>query len=330
MARASGNPAPRQIGADTTLTAAASRRGLLGRWPALDLARPSNQHRFAYLLLLPAVIMIFLIIVYPLILSVDLSFQDVKFARIGGPRKDFTFANYQRLFTSAEFWRSCWVTLQLVVTVTAACFVIGMSTALLLNQTFRGRTLARLLLALPWAIPEVVAVVVWWWIFDSSFGVMNWFLVTGGLADQPIGWFSTPGSAFMVVSVVMIWKGYPFVSIMLLAGLQAIPEDFYQAAHVDGANAWNRFIHITLPCLSPVLGVTLVLVMLWIFRDFSIIYVLTQGGPVGATQTLAIMTYEQAFGFHKMGYGAALGVVTLILCAIASRFLVRRTAESIY
>ena len=329
MARASDQPAPAELGAGAVRTLAA-RRGVLRRWPALDLASPKNQHKLGYLLLLPAVVMIFLIIIYPLILSVDLSFQDVKIARIGAARKDLTFENYQRLFASAEFWRSCWVTLKLVVTVTAACFVIGMSTALLLNQAFRGRTLARLLVALPWAIPEVVAVVIWWWIFDSSFGVMNWLLVTSGLADRPIGWFSSPGSAFLVVSVVMIWKGYPFVSIMLLAGLQAIPEDLYQAARVDGANAWNRFIHITLPCLSPVLGVTLVLVMLWIFRDFSIIYVLTQGGPVGATQTLAIMTYEQAFGFYKMGYGAAIGVVTLILCAIASRFLVRRTAESIY
>jgi multiple sugar transport system permease protein len=329
VARASDQPAPAELGAGAVRTVAAG-RGVFGRWRALDLASPKNQHKLGYLLLLPAVIMIFLIIVYPLILSIDLSFQDVKIARIGAARKDFTLENYQSLFTSAEFWRSCWVTLQLIVTVTATCFVIGMGTALLLNQTFKGRTLARLLVALPWAIPEVVAVVIWWWIFDSSFGVMNWLLVTSGLVDRPVGWFSSPGSAFLVVSVVMIWKGYPFVSIMLLAGLQAIPEDFYQAARVDGANAWNRFLHITLPCLSPVLGVTLVLVMLWIFRDFSIIYVLTQGGPVGATRTLAIMTYEQAFGFYKMGYGAAIGVVTLVLCAIASRFLVRRTAESIY
>ncbi len=99
---------------------------------------------------------------------------------------------------------------------------------------------------------------------------------------------------------------------------------------MDGANAWQRFRHVTLPCLGPVLGVTMVLVMIWVFRDFSIIWVLTQGGPIGATETLGIMTYEQAFGFYKMGYGAALGVVTLVICAIAARFMVRRVSQPLY
>ena len=301
------------------------------RWLAdWDLASPRNQKKLAYLLLTPAVLLVFLIIIYPLLLSLDLSLQEVKIARIGGARKPWTFANYEKLLGSEEFWRSCWVSFKLIVTVTTACFVIGMATALLVNLHFKGRAIARLLVALPWAIPEVVAVVIWWWIFDSSFGLVNWLLVIGGIADKPIAWFSSANGAFFVVSVVMIWKGYPFVSIMLLAGLQAIPDDFYQAAKVDGAGAWNRFFWITLPCLVPVMGVTLILVVLWVFRDFSIIYILTGGGPIGATQTLSIMTYEQAFGFHKMGYGAAVGMVTVVLCIIASRFMVRRVTGTIY
>jgi len=307
MARASGNPAPAQVGA--VEKAAAPRRGLLGRWPALDLARPSNQHRFAYLLLLPAVILIFLIIVYPLILSVDLSFQNVKIARIGGARKDFTFANYERLFTSPEFWRSCWVTLQLIITVTASCFVIGMATALMLNQAFRGRTLARLLLALPWAIPEVVAVVVWWWIFDSSFGVMNWLLVMGGLVDKPIGWFSSAGSAFFVVSVVMIWKGYPFVSIMLLAGLQAIPEDFYQAAHVDGANAWQVFRHITFPLLSPTTYFLTLISVIGTFKAFNHIWVMRLDAALGTADTFSVVIFTEFFEKLRYGYASAMALV---------------------
>ena len=128
----------------------------------------------------------------------------------------------------------------------------------------------------------------------------------------------------------MVWKGFPFVSIMTLAGLQSIPPDYYAAARVDGANALQRFRWITIPCLMPVLGVTLVLVMLWVFRDFSIIKVLTDGGPVKATQTLSIMTYDQAFGFFKFGYTSAVGIITLIICAVASLAMLGRPSKSMY
>lgn len=297
---------------------------------SLDLARPSRRHWLGYLLLAPAVLLIALIIIYPLFVSIDMSFQNVGLVRLGTPRRPFTTINYERLFTSPEFWMACWVTFKLIVVVTISCFVLGLGTGILVNAKFRGRAIARLMVALPWAVPEIVAVVIFAWIFDSSFGLMNWFFIRLGLISSTINWFSDPNAAFAVVAVTMVWKGYPFVSIMTLAGLQSIPEDFYNAARVDGASAWQRFTNITLPCLMPVLGVTMILTILWVFRDFSIIYVLTGGGPLKATQTLSIMTYEQAFGFFKMGYAAAVGVVTLVLCVIASRLMVGRSAESIY
>ena len=129
---------------------------------------------------------------------------------------------------------------------------------------------------------------------------------------------------------MMTWKGFPFVSIMTLAGLQSIPNDYYAAAKVDGASALQRFRWITIPCLMPVLGVTLVLVMLWVFRDFSIIKVLTDGGPLNTTQTLSIMTYDQAFGFFKFGYASAVGVVTLVICVIASLAMLGRSTKAMY
>ncbi|POR53118.1 carbohydrate ABC transporter membrane protein 1 (CUT1 family) [Bosea psychrotolerans] len=294
----------------------------------LDLARPSRRHWLGYLLLAPAVLLIGLIIVYPLFVSVDLSFQNVNIARLDQPRRPFTTANYERLFASEDFWNACWVTFKLVVIVSTGCFLLGMATALLVNNRFKGQALARLLVALPWAVPEVIAVVIFAWLFDSSFGLMNWIFIKLGLVDTTINWFSSPSASFAVVCVVMIWKGYPFVSIMLLAGLQSIPEDFYNAARVDGASAWQRLLNITIPSLMPVLGVTLVLVMLWVFRDFSIIYVLTGGGPLKATQSLSIMTYEQAFGFFKMGYASAIGVITLIVCVIASRLMIARAPDT--
>lgn len=293
----------------------------------LDLARPSRHHWLGYALLAPAVLLIAAIIVYPLFVSIDLSFQNVGIARLDRPRRPFTIANYERLFASPDFWNACWVTLKLTIVVSAACFLLGLGTALLVDNRFRGRPLARLLVAMPWAVPEVIAVVIFAWIFDSSFGLMNWIFISLGLADRTINWFSDPSAAFAVVATTMVWKGYPFVSIMSLAGLQSIPDDYYAAARVDGASAVQRLIHITIPSLMPVLGVTMVLVMLWIFRDFSIIYVLTGGGPLKATQTLAIMTYEQAFGFHRMGYGAAVGVVTLAICVVAAKLLMRRAPD---
>lgn len=301
-----------------------ARRGL-----GLDLARPSRRHWLGYLLLAPAVLLIGALIVYPLVLTVDLSFQNVGIPRLDQPRRPFTFGNYERLFASEDFWWSVLVTLKLVLIVTFFCFVLGLGTALLVNNRFKGRTLARLLVALPWAIPEVIAVVIFAWIFDSSFGLMNWIFVKLHLIDTTINWFSSPPAAFGAVVTVMVWKGYPFVSIMFLAGLQSIPEELYHAARVDGAKPWQRLLYITLPALMPVIGVTMVLVMLWVFRDFSIIYVLTGGGPLKATQTLSLMTYEQAFGFFRMGYAAAIGIVTLVICVVASLLMMHRAPDNL-
>ncbi|WP_298297224.1 carbohydrate ABC transporter permease [uncultured Litoreibacter sp.] len=297
--------------------------------PKLDLARPSRRYILGYLLLAPALIMVAAIIIYPLLISLDLSFQNVKLARIGAARKPFTLGNYEKLIFSPDFWMACWVTLKLVLVVASACLVIGLGSALLVNNRFKGRTMARLLMALPWAVPEVIAVVIFAWIFDSSFGFLSWLFIQIGLADEMITWVSDPSAAFWAVALTMIWKGFPFVSIMTLAGLQSIPEDYYAAAKVDGASVFQRFRWITLPSLVPVLGVTLVLVVLWVFRDFSIIKVLTDGGPLKATTTLSIMTYDQAFGFFKFGYASAIGVVTLVICIVASLLMLRREDKSL-
>lgn len=297
--------------------------------PNLDLARPSRRHWLGYMLLAPAVILMVTFVAYPLFVSFDISFQNVNIVRFDQPRRPFTTANYERLFYSPEFWNAVYVTFKLVVVVTLSCFALGLGTALLVNNSFKGRPIARLLVALPWAIPEVIAVVIFAWLFDSSFGLINWLLIQLNLIGVPVNWFSTPGAAFAAVAVVMVWKGYPFVSIMALAGLQSIPEDYYNAAKVDGASAWQRFVHITIPSLMPILGVSMILTMLWVFRDFSIIYTLTGGGPLGSTETLAIMTYEQAFGFFRMGYASAVGIITLIICVVVSRLLLRRPPEAL-
>lgn len=299
------------------------------RLPTLDLARPSRRHWLGYMLLAPAVLLMLAFVAYPLFVSLDISFQNVGIVRFDQPRKPFTTANYEKLFTSPDFWNAVIVTFKLVTVVTVACFALGLATALLVNNSFKGRPIARLLVALPWAIPEIIAVVIFAWLFDSSFGLINWLLIQFNLIGSPINWFSTPGAAFSAVATVMVWKGYPFVSIMALAGLQSIPEDFYNAAKVDGANVWQRFIHITIPSLMPILGVSMILTMLWVFRDFSIIYTLTGGGPLGSTETLSIMTYEEAFGFFRMGYASAVGIITLVICIVVSRLMLHRAPDNL-
>lgn len=296
--------------------------------PMIDFSAPRNRKPFGYLLLSPAVILMAMIIVYPILLSVDISLQDVRIARIGEDAEPRSLDNYVWLFGSHEFWNAAWVTAKMVVFVGATALTIGLATALLVNQRFKGRAAARLFVALPWAVPEVVATVIWAWMLDGSFGVVNWGLLQVGLIDQPIQFASNSTAAFFAVCFVMIWKGYPFMSIMLLAGLQSIPQEQYQAAMVDGAGSWQRFWYVTIPNLMPVMGVTLVMITLWVFRDFAIIFILTEGGPLGATTSLSIMTYEQSFTFFRMGQGAAVGVVTLIICAFISRALVGRFANA--
>lgn len=295
----------------------------------IDFSSPRHRTKFGYLLLAPAVLLMALIIVFPILLSVDISLQDVRVARIGDsePR---TLENYDWLVNSGEFWSSLLVTLRLVLVVGGISLVIGLATALLVNNRFHGRSLARLFVALPWAVPEVVATVIWAWMLDSSFGLFNWLLLTTRVLDAPLQFTSDPTAAFSAVAAVMIWKGYPLMSIMLLAGLQSIPEEHYQAAKVDGASAWQRLLYITLPSLAPVIGVTMVMTTLWVFRDFAIIHVLTRGGPIGSTTTLSILTWEQSFSFFRMGQGAAVGVVTMVICAIISRALVGRFAQTVH
>ncbi|WP_417522462.1 carbohydrate ABC transporter permease [Marinovum sp.] len=305
-------------------------RTLAGFLPSIDFSAPRHRAKFGYLLLAPAVLLMAAIIVYPILLSVNISLQDVRIARVGATGEPWTLKNYAWLFGSAEFWHAIWVTFKLVAVVGGLSVLIGFATAMLVNQKFRGRTAVRLFVALPWAVPEVVATVIWAWMLDSSFGVVNWALLKLGLVDAPVQFASNPGAAFAAVCFVMIWKGYPLMSIMLLAGLQSIPEEQIQAAKVDGAGPWQRFFYITLPNMLPVIGVTLVMTTLWVFRDFAIIHVLTQGGPLGATTTLSILTFEQSFEFFRMGQGATVGVITMIFCAIISRALVGRMAKSVH
>jgi multiple sugar transport system permease protein len=290
--------------------------------------RRVKKEGYPYLLLLPTVLILVGLILYPIISAIDISFHDVSIMGIGRDYGPLTLKNYIELFTSSELWPSFQVSILYVLIVTIADYIIGLLTALLLNQNFRGRRIARLLIIIPWAFPLVVSTNIFWWIFNNTYGIANYFLTGVGLIPAPIDWFLTPIPALIAISVATLWKGYPMFTVMFLAGLQAIPKELYDATKVDGANARESFRYITMPALNGVAGIALLINSLWVFREFTVIFILTGGGPINATRTMAVWTYTEAFNNLDMGYAAAIGVLTMIIAVIASFFFVRATTNS--
>ncbi len=282
------------------------------------VAVPSVWHRWEsrllpHLLLLPVLLTVGLVLLYPIVKNIWLSFHALDYVR---PQRGQSFVgleNYRELLAARDFWLGLGNTVVYTLGTVVGSFAIGMATALLLNERFPGRWLARTLTVLPWAIPYVAAVLIWTWIMDAEYGVLNFFLVKSGLSAQKIPWLANPAYAMVAVLTVTVWKQFPFATVMLLAGLQAIPDTQYEAAHIDGAGRWHRFLHITLPGLRSVTAVVLILLTIWAFRRFTIIYVMTGGGPARATETLPIQTYLQAFSYYNMGSAASLGTVSLVI-----------------
>jgi multiple sugar transport system permease protein len=290
-----------------------------GATPAGDAERPvgSWQRRervlLPYFLLMPALLTVGLVLLYPIVKNTWLSLHALDYVRPQRGQEFVGLANYRELLGSRDFWLGMQNTAVYTFGTVAGSFAIGLYTALLLNERFRMRWLARTLTILPWAVPYVAAVLIWTWIMDAEYGVLNYFLLKLGLVAQKIPWLASPAYAMAAVLIVTIWKQFPFATVMLLAGLQAIPETLYEAAQIDGASRWHRFVHITLPGLRSVTAVVLILLTIWSFRRFAVIYVMTGGGPARATETLPIQTYLEAFSNYNMGYAGSLGTVTLMI-----------------
>jgi multiple sugar transport system permease protein len=190
------------------------------------------------------------------------------------------------------------------------------SIALLLNKNFIGRGIARAIVFAPYLIPTVVAVLVWRYMFHDVLGVVNYFLLKAGWINEPVNWLSSPKVAMMTVIIVGVWKFFPFVVLAILGVLQAIPQDQYEAAKIDGASEWQQFWRITLPHLMPIFLLTTLLRSIWTFHKFDIIYLLTGGGPVGSTTTLPVLVYQKAFADFEIGRASALALITAFLLTI--------------
>lgn len=293
-----------------TKGSARSRR--YGAWSAPRTAVGRQQERLGWLLVLPSVIVVLLVAIYPLFETVRLSFTNARLASTREVR-NVGFRNYERLLEDDLFWNALRNTLVFTVSAVTLETIIGMSVALTINSAFRGRGFVRTSMLVPWAIPTVVSSLLWQWMLNDRYGVINSIFIRLGLmeADRNFPWIENSATALAAIVAVDVWKTMPFMGLLLLAGLQVIPGDVYEAAYVDGASKWQQFWQITLPLVRPALLVALIFRTMDSFRIYDLVYVLN--GASTATMTIAIYTRQTLVESTRLGPGSAAAVI-IFLC----------------
>nr|WP_235911229.1 sugar ABC transporter permease [Brucella pseudogrignonensis] len=269
--------------------------------------------------MLPAAVFLLCFLTYPLGLGVWLGFTDTKIGRDG---IFIGLENYEFLWDDSVFWLSVFNTVLYTFVASLLKFGLGLWLALLLNENLPIKSFFRAIVLLPWVVPTVLSALAFWWIYDSQFSIISWSLMQMGLIDQPINFLGDPTNARLSVIAANVWRGIPFVAISLLAGLQTIPASLQEAASLDGASSWQRFRHVTLPMLTPIIAVVMTFSVLFTFTDFQLIYVLTKGGPVNATHLMATLSFQRAIPGGQLGEGAAIAVamIPFLLAAIMFSF----------
>jgi ABC-type sugar transport system permease subunit len=285
-----------------------------------------SERTLGLLLLAPMALVLLLVVGYPLVYSFILSLYRVNLANPEQGQPFVGLGNYLFAFRQPAFWYSVQRTFYFTILSVGLELGLGLLFAVVLNERFRGQLTARLMMIAPWALLTVSNGVLWAWILNPTYGVANAFLISLGVLDAPKAWLSDTFWTMNVIILADSWKTVPNMTLLLLAGLQPIPDDLYEAAEVDGATRWQKFSHITLPLLRPVILVAIALRTIGAFKVFDIIYVLTgNGGPADSTKVISFYAYDQAFRYLYFGYGSAVAwLITafiLILIAIYMRLL---------
>lgn len=275
----------------------------------------ARQRRIGLYLMLPSALTLLAVSLYPLLYGMFLSFWNTNLVN------KWNWAGlryYIEYLTKPEFYERTWLTLRFTFFVVLGHIVVGMLIAIMLNKrNVRGMTFFRAIMILPWLIPEVVIGNIWKWIYNPMYGLLNNFLVMLGVPEaHNILWLSSVDMALPSVIFVCIWKGYPMIMMMSLAGLQSIPDELIEAATVDGANRWQVFWHVTVPSLIPVILFIFIIDTVWWFKHFNLVWVLTSGGPAGATNLLSVDIYTKAFSSFQWGRASALAVLVMFICFI--------------
>ncbi|WP_256756876.1 carbohydrate ABC transporter permease [Cohnella sp. WQ 127256] len=275
-----------------------------------------------YMLIGPSILLLIVLLFIPLVYTVQISLQDTdlshgapKWIGLAGYVDSWKDGELLKVFMHSTVWTVCVAFFQVV---------IGLVAALLLNRKFRFRWLVRAMVLLPWVLPGVIAALTWRLVYDSQFGFLNSLIAKLGFGQHATDWLGTPGLAMFSVILAAIWKGFPFAMLMLLAALQSVPHDQYEAAKIDGADGLRQFIHITLPSISGVLKTVIMLVSIWTFNYFEMIYILTGGGPIRSTHIAPTYIYELSFGHFNFGEASRVSVFSFIFIFLISLFLIRQ------
>lgn len=276
-----------------------------------------------YYFLMPAMVVLGLVILYPVVSNVFMSLHKVRLLKGDGGDVFIGLGNYAKLLGSQTFIDSVKASVTFTLVSLPVAFVLGLGLALVFNEIRRYRPVFTGFLLVPWAIAPVVTGYMWRWLFHDNFGLINHFLKGLGFIDTNIAWLAEPDMAMAAVVVANVWRFMPYITIMLLAGLQGVSADLYEAAQVDGANVLQRFWHVTLAQLRHVIGVVFLFATIWMVNDFALIFIMTEGGPAKATLVVPITVYRIAFEHLKLGRGAAAGLMLLMVLLALSILFIR-------
>ena len=275
----------------------------------------NSRNGLGLVFMAPATILLVLFLTYPLGLGVWLGFTDTKIGRGG---EFIGLENYEFLWEDSVTRLALFNTLFYTFIASVLKFFLGLWLAVLLNEKMRFKTFFRSVILLPYIVPTALSALAFWWLYDAQFSIISWILIKMGWIDHYIDFLGDPWNARFSVLAANVWRGVPFVAITLLAGLQTISPSLYEAAAIDGATAWQRFKHITLPLLTPMIAVVMTFSVLFTFTDFQLIYVITRGGPLNATHLMATLSFQRAISGGALGEGAAIAIamVPFLLAAI--------------
>lgn len=299
---------------------------LYRRW--LPVPTSAYDQRSAMFFLAPMMLVLFVVAVFPVVYSFWISLHDLKLTRPN--RVPFVwFDNYLKLFTDELFWESVARTVSFTVSSVLVVMVIATLMAMLLNEEFKGRRVLSAILLIPWAIPYVANGLMWKWIYDSGYGALNGLLMQLGFIDKYIVMLGDTDKTMGLITNAFVWKEVPLATILLLVTLKGIRADLYSAAKVDGANAWQRFIHITLPQLVPGFALVMIYESMMAIRHFDLFFILTEGGPADASHVVAWQVYVETFRKLAFGTGSALAYIMAVATFLLAYFVIRSTSKKL-